>query len=1024
MKQYIVILFLCVVSLGSYSAQSFVGKLNPNPVQHQGFLDAGDSLKIIAVLVEFQEDKDDATFGDGKFGSIYSKDYGTYILDPLPHNKEYFEDHLTFAQNYFNKVSNEKFNISFDVLGDILTVSKTMRNYTPPINDQSELSPLGDFTEEVWSLADAHYSSINFSDYDLFVIFHAGVGKDVSLPGSIGNERDLPSVYLNEKTLKNIYGSDFEGYPVNGGTFNITNSAILPETESRELSGFSGTTLIELTINGLIAATIGSHLGLPDLYNTETGLSAIGRFGLMDGQSIFTYQGIFPPEMSAWEKMFLGWVTPIEIPVENSSITITAKYTSPFGDASLIKIPINSTEYYLIENRKRDAKKDGSKVTYKSNGNIFSKTFDRDYANYIYYNVDTLQGVILDVDEYDWALPGGDRNSKIENFEDVGLIIWHIDERVISEKYESNTINNDKFNRGVSIVEADGIQDIGEQFQTVFGDVVVGEGTKEDTWYSSNPAELYTNELGPATKPNTTTNSGASSLITMLNFSEVGNEMTFDLKFGSDEIDLIGNIELPFEDKINWLTKVNINDSTKILATTNDNVYVMNTNGNIINTIAFSSKFKPAVLSLNNSTVLFLVSATSISVVQYTESSLKMESLEIPISSFSTPPVIASIINNDVDILVGTSSGEIYRYGASFGANISFSHLMTLKAFDQPVKQIASEETIYIDAYNISAIGKNYYFGSVWPREPQSTNTVFQVDGDASQLIMTDSENGFTSAIQTSSGIYIVKNNESIETIYNYSDSNNSSLALSDIKNDGGNYIIQNSGEYLSAMNLAGSSANNFPYQDEFHSTFYSSPLSVDLNDDEAGEIITFTEDGKVIAVDGKTGEMIDGFPLSSGGKVATVPVIFSENGKTGLCLITEENQFISWYISKSDGKKFWTEEYGNSMNTSFVPSASSSELVTEFFPQSEAYNWPNPVYEGSTNIRYYVSEDSDAEVTIFDLAGDLVAKLSGKGLGGFDNEIVWDVSDIQSGVYFAHLKVTSNSGKTDTKIIKIAVIK
>ncbi len=132
----------------------------------------------------------------------------------------------------------------------------------------------------------------------------------------------------------------------------------------------------------------------------------------------------------------------------------------------------------------------------------------------------------------------------------------------------------------------------------------------------------------------------------------------------------------------------------------------------------------------------------------------------------------------------------------------------------------------------------------------------------------------------------------------------------------------------------------------------------------------------------------------------------------------------MSWYISQSDGKKFWTEENGNSANTSFVPSASSSESVTEFFPQSKAYNWPNPVYENTTNIRYYVSEDSDAEVTIFDLAGDLAAKLSGKGMGGFDNEIIWDVSEIQSGVYFAHLKVTGTSGKTDTKIIKIAVIK
>jgi hypothetical protein len=62
--------------------------------------------------------------------------------------------------------------------------------------------------------------------------------------------------------------------------------------------------------------------------------------------------------------------------------------------------------------------------------------------------------------------------------------------------------------------------------------------------------------------------------------------------------------------------------------------------------------------------------------------------------------------------------------------------------------------------------------------------------------------------------------------------------------------------------------------------------------------------------------------------------------------------------------------------------------------------------------------------VKIFDLAGDLVAELKDRAIGGFDNEIVWDVSNIQSGVYFAHLNVISAGGSEDYKIIKIAVIK
>ncbi len=634
MKRLLFILLAGTVILGSSSAQSFIGKLNPNPVVNKSDLSLEDSLNILAVLVDFPEDKDDATFGNGKFGSIYSEDYGITILDPLPHNGEYFEDHLTFAKNYFTKVSKEKFNVSYTVLSDILTVSKTIRNYTPPINDLNDLSPLADFTEEVWNLADAHYTNIDFSNYDLFVIFHAGVGKDVSLPGSIGNERDLPSVYLSPKAFQNIYGDDFQGYPVNGGNFNITNSAILPETESRELGGFSGTTLIELTINGLIAATIGSHLGLPDLYNTNTGLSAIGRFGLMDGQAMFTFQGIFPPEMSPWEKMFLGWETPIELPVENRTINLTTRYAAELGDTSLIKIPINSTEYYLIENRKRDAKKDGSIVTYKSDGHIFTKTFDRDYPTYIYYDVDTLQGVILDVDEYDWAVPGEDRNYKMENFVDVGLVIWHIDEKVIADNYESNTINNDKFNRGVAIVEADGVQDIGEQYQTIFGDIVIGEGTKEDTWYQPNPAELYANEFGSDTKPSTISNSGANSLITMTDFSDIANTMTFNLSYGSEIIELISNIKLPITDEIKWMTTIGIGDKQNIFALTNSQLFKLDTKGNIENTVSFHNKFKPAAIGIDNSEVLFLVSENGIQCAKFTDNELETILIENTNSNF------------------------------------------------------------------------------------------------------------------------------------------------------------------------------------------------------------------------------------------------------------------------------------------------------------------------------------------------------------------------------------------------------
>ena len=161
-KIYLFLVFL-LLGLSTISAQSFMGKLNQNPSKDYKIFAADDTLKILAVMADFQEDKDDATFGNGKFESIYSQEYGSEILDPLPHDKKYFENHLKFVQNYYEKVSDGKLNISFTVLDDIVTVSQTMRNYTPPLDDVNDHTPLGEYAEEVWQLADQHYTNVNFS---------------------------------------------------------------------------------------------------------------------------------------------------------------------------------------------------------------------------------------------------------------------------------------------------------------------------------------------------------------------------------------------------------------------------------------------------------------------------------------------------------------------------------------------------------------------------------------------------------------------------------------------------------------------------------------------------------------------------------------------------------------------------------------------------------------------------------------------------------------------------------------------
>jgi len=255
----IYILLFIIIGLGNISAQSFKGKTNLSPAEFQRVHASSDSLKILAVMVEFQEDNDPNTYGTGKFGSIYTLSYADTILDPLPFDINYFSNHLEFAKNYFKKVSGNKLNVTYNILPQVITVSQTMRNYSPAPNS-SDWTTEGNFAKEVWQLAVSAYPNLDFSKYNLFTIYHAGVGREFRAPGSLGTERDLQSIYLGINSLQKIFGANFNGFPANGN-FQITNTMILPCTESKEVVSLGTKMLLQSTTNGLLVSSIGNYLG-------------------------------------------------------------------------------------------------------------------------------------------------------------------------------------------------------------------------------------------------------------------------------------------------------------------------------------------------------------------------------------------------------------------------------------------------------------------------------------------------------------------------------------------------------------------------------------------------------------------------------------------------------------------------------------------------------------------------------------------------------------------------------------------
>ena len=94
-------------------------------------------------------------------------------------------------------------------------------------------------------------------------------------------------------------------------------------------------------------------LGLPDIYplGDATNFSTVDEWDLMDGGN-YTNNGWCPPNLTAMEKMYLGWKTPIEL---TEATTIEGmKPLSDNGETYIVRSSGNADEFYILENRRQE----------------------------------------------------------------------------------------------------------------------------------------------------------------------------------------------------------------------------------------------------------------------------------------------------------------------------------------------------------------------------------------------------------------------------------------------------------------------------------------------------------------------------------------------------------------------------------------------------------------------------------------------------------------------------------------------
>ena len=434
-------------------------------------------LKVCALMVEFQVDSTESTTGDGTFlQSIEGIDCDLYHIDAPPHNNSYFHSQLKAANNYFRSSSYGKFGldmVSSNVMplnNSTYTLPNEMSYYYPYNQDSLAEVRLVELYEQSLRVAYA-IDGIDFSDYDLVLVFHAGIGQDFSLPFLDPTPEDIPSTFIDSEMIELATGTS--GIAV--GNTVLNKGVILPESQNHLNFDISNSMFAgepdpcdyQFGLNGTLSLMIGFAIGLPPLWDIESGKSRIGVFGLMD-QGSNNGRGLIPSPPDPWSRVYAGWDTPNTI--SSSSQILLPKRS----ENNLIKVDINEFEYFMIENRNNHFKPGISidSIRYK----IYQDT--NDYPSFIKSLVDSVEiekdenGVLIKLPNYDLGLPAS------------GLLIWHIDERLINNGINSYEINKDISQLGVDLEESDGAQDIGFDSFFMFDDP--SSGYFGDMWFAEN----------------------------------------------------------------------------------------------------------------------------------------------------------------------------------------------------------------------------------------------------------------------------------------------------------------------------------------------------------------------------------------------------------------------------------------------------------------------------------------------------------------------------------------------------------
>lgn len=917
---------------------------------------------------------------------------------------------------------------------------------------------------------DAEAQGVDWSQFDndgngyvdALNVVHAGPGA----------EEGNGSYVWSHKWSLGPYARQYDGVWIDSYTINP------------EIQGNSQPTIVNI---GVICHEFGHALGLPDLYDTDYSSSGIGIWGLMasgswggNGSSPW-----YPSHFSAWSKVDLGWVTPIEI----TEPTLTE--VLPIVEFNPVVYKMNGTshsnEYFLFENRQQV----GSDQTLRYHGLLIWHVDEWQWGNTedFHYKVDVEQADgnyglnygtsdgdpgdpwpgVYDHTEFSYSTTpnsrfydGTDSQVSVVDISEQDSLVYATFRNIPTLDYstlefqeiagDGDNVPNpgDSLNLVITLVNPSNadISNVSALVSTTASYISVGTDSVQFGLLSANSS--ITNSMDPvgiAVAENAPLETYSISL-------DIHGILT------STNTDFDQNLDITFQLSIDqtgfpYITSEMISGAPAVIDIQNDgdleilasdysnSLYALNIDGSLqTGQWPFTPEGEiwgsPAVADVDMDGDLEIVvgSKDRFLYILGPEGNLEL--------SYSTSqyligsPALGNLDNDDeLEIVIGgvASDGMVFAINPDGSSVPGFPVQLNERMYGG----VALGDVNNNNRDDIAVTGKdgNIYLilddGSIANEFPFATDSdirspasILQITysalPDPIPLILATSRNG---------NCYVLKPDGSIQATVETDHEIQTGISFLDMEGDEQPAYISFgniNGELYLVYPMSGTSLPGFPV--ELGSAIVSTPVFADVNGDNIMDIITATVDGKVHIIS------MDGTPVVTGG----IPTPYTITGELTV-IDTDQDNDLEILVGTDQGlvnldiktqgtipAGMWATDRGNFTRTGFMESqvtlatGSETSLPNKFTLHPAE---PNP-FNPSTTIHFDLPKAQNVNLIVYNILGQPVTELLNRPLDAGYHQIRWNGNTrngktAASGVYF--IRLTGDASR-QSRTIKVLYLK